>query len=113
MTISGAEIGAELAELYKKGKDLGPTVGQPIVNAAGKVSAELVYAELYRSGSLGSGPYGCGDDFINVQTKLFDTISTLGTTMVNVGLNVVKTARDFADVDAATEAAFKAHGGEL
>lgn len=113
MTIRGAEMGAELAEMYKKGKDLGPTVGQPIATAGGEVSAELVYAELYRTGSLGCGTYGCGDDFLSVQRKLDDTITALGDTMVSVGINVVKTARDYADVDSETEAAFKQHGGEF
>lgn len=109
----GAEVGAELAELYKKGRDTLPLVSGSVKGAMNGVYGQYLYPELYRSGSLGLGTYGCHEDFANVRDSLGMLLSKLGTKLETCGENIMKTAQDLADVDAETEQAFKKHGGEL
>jgi hypothetical protein len=109
----GPAVGAELAELYKKGRDTLPKVSEPIKGAMTHVYNEYVYAELYRSGDLGLGTYGCHEDFADVRSNLGSLLSGLGLTLEECGVNIMKTAQDLANVDHATETAFKKHGGEL
>lgn len=108
-----SEVGAELAELYKKGRDTLPLVSEPVKDSMSHVYAEVVYSELYRSGDLGLGTYGCAEDFANVRSSLGALLSKLGGKLETCGVNIMKTAQDLANVDAATEAAFKKHGGQL
>lgn len=108
-----AEMGAELAELYKKGRDTMPKVSDPIKEAMAHVYSDYLYSELYRSGGLGLGSHGCSEDFADVRANLGGLLSRLGQTLIECGTNIMKTAQDMANVDHETEQAFKTHGGEL
>lgn len=110
---SGAAVGAELAELYLKGKDTLPLVAGEINDAASSVIGTHFSSALSRSGELGLGSDGPYNDFSAVRSNLYSRLSKLGGQLDDCGINIMKTAQDLADVDTTTETAFKNHGGEL
>ena len=113
MPPSGGEVGAELAELYKKGRDDLPKVEDLFDSAGGKIYAITLGVALQRDASLGLGAQGCYSEFNDALSSLKDRIGDVESQLDTVGINIMKTAQDMANVDAETSAAFKEHGGEL
>ena len=111
--IRGKEVAAELAELYKKGRDTMPKVTDSVRGAMNQVYGQYLYPELYRSGSLGLGSYGCHEDFADVRSSLGLLLSSLGMKLENCGTNIMKPAQTLAQVDEETKAEFRRLGGEL
>ena len=113
MAPSGGEIGAELAELYKKGRDVLPVVAGEFDSAGQSIFGITVGNALMRDGSLGLGAQGPYAEFIDVFVSLSGRITDVEDQLETCGVNIMKTARDMANVDAETAAAFRQHGGEL
>lgn len=109
----GEQVGAELAELYQKGKTTLPLVAGEINGAASNVNGTLIAAAMTRSSALGLGANGCYDSFSAARSSLGSRLATLGDQLDTAGINIVKTAQDLADVDDVTAAAFRTHGGEF
>jgi hypothetical protein len=109
----GAEVGAELAELYKKGRDTLPLVHGEISSAATNVINSSAVSAMSRSGGLGVGSQGCYSEFSAARSSLYGHLNALGTQLESCGVNIMKTAQDLADVDDVTAAAFTKHGGEF
>ncbi|GEP36706.1 hypothetical protein NPS01_03690 [Nocardioides psychrotolerans] len=109
----GPQVGAELAELYLKGKSTLPLVAGEVNGAADNVQGATIYSAMSRSAALGLGASGCYDSFSAARSSLSMRLETLGQQLDTAGINIMKTARDLADVDAATSTAFRNHGGEF
>jgi hypothetical protein len=113
MSPSPDEIGAELAELYKKGRDELPRVTEQFAGASGKIGSFMIAGPLHRDGSLGLGDNGPYEDFSTVRAALNDRLGDIESQLETIGVNIMKTAQDMANVDQATAGAFNRHGGEL
>lgn len=119
-----SEVGANLAELYLKGRDTLPGVAAEIASAR----SELVGAEtsgFYRpSDEFYQNPaiavYGHGfssaspaPEFEAAISALSGHLSSLHEVLAACGPNIIVTAQDYARTDADIRAAFQAHGGKL
>lgn len=123
-----AEVGANLAELYRKGTQTLPAVAAEFGSASGSIRGADTWTPFVRSGGdvyennpafpqghgFGGGPTnGPGDAFAAAIGALCGHIGDLHETLVDCSTNIVITAQDFARTDADVRAAFVAEGGKL
>lgn len=122
------EVGANLAELYRKGTDTLPSVAAVFGTASGAIKGADTWKPFLRSGGevyednpmfpqghgFGSGPVnGTGDSFGAAIGALCGHIATMHETLTDCSTNIVLTAQDLARTDAEVKAAFIAEGGKL
>lgn len=118
------EVGANLAELYLKGRDTLPAVAGEIATARSQLTGADMSGfgrssdDLFQSEAL--APYGHGfgsaspaAEFDAAISGLSGHLSSLSEVLAACGTNIIITAQDYARTDADVMAAFKAHGGEL
>lgn len=122
------EVGANLAELYRKGTQVLPAVAAEFGTASGAIKGSDTWTPFTRSGGevyqnnpafpqgygFGGGPTnGPGDSFAAAIGALCGHIAAMHDTLADCSTNIVKTAQDFARTDAEVRAAFIAEGGKL
>ena len=122
------EVGANLAELYRKGTVTLPSVAAVFGSASGSIKGADTWQPFLRSGGglyqdspmfplghgFGNGPVnGNGDAFGAAIGALCGHIATMHETLTDCSTNIVLTAQDLARADADVKAAFIAEGGRL
>ena len=109
----GGEVGANLAELYKKGRDVMPPIAADVDAARSKAWLITVGDELRRDGRLGLGATGPSDAFYEMEAALNRRMTAVVDQLEAIGINIMKTAQDMARVDQETADAFVRDGGSL
>ncbi|RYB93173.1 hypothetical protein EUA93_01655 [Nocardioides oleivorans] len=109
----GDEVGANLAELYKKGRDVMPPIASDVDLARDKAWMITVSDELRRDSRLGLGATGPSDAFHTMEAALNRRMSAVVEQLEAIGINIMKTAQDMATVDQETRDAFVRDGGQL
>lgn len=124
---SDQEVGANLAELYRKGSVTLPGVAAEIGAARSSLGGADTWGPFVRStgGMYGDSPIvrfppgfggeanGPGDAFATAIGALGGHLYELHRVLADCGPNIVATAQDYARTDAEIRAAFIAEGGKL
>jgi hypothetical protein len=98
MGLHGAELGADLAHLYRDGADLLPTVAADF-DAAVAGPDELAEYAFIRDSQPGLGVSGPYAEISGLASTLSEKISDVATTLYALGHNIVATAQDLARVE--------------
>ncbi|MBS2939160.1 hypothetical protein KDN32_15575 [Nocardioides sp. J2M5] len=109
----GDEVGANLADLYKKGRDVMPPIAADVDAARDRAWMIPVSDELRRDSRLGLGATGPADAFHTMEAALSRRMSAVVEQLEAIGINIMKTAQDMARVDQETRDAFVRDGGSL
>ncbi len=124
---SDQEIGANLAELYLKGRDTLPGVAAEIGAAQSSFGGADTWDPFLRPGGdiyennptvpfghgFGGAVNGPGDDLAAAISLLGGHLTSLKAVLDDCGPNIILTAQDYARTDADVQAAFLAMGGTL